>query len=257
MSSRSSVPGSQRNRWPILIVISVLFVAAIVVWLQVLKPPEAEEAGCNEPGEVVETTTSGVRTTSSTTQSAGATDTAGTAVSTPTTSATSTSPTIVTKLGTFVEPEDLADTRPADPARIALRVYNASTVTGQAKTVTDELRSAGFAAIGQQANDPLYPASDLRCFGEIRYGFAGAAAARTVLLVAPCMQLVVDERQDDSVDLALGKLYELQSVSDEVRDQLAEISHASAPPPVIEGREVEVRDTPPIPPLPDRSHCPA
>ena len=100
-----------------------------------------------------------------------------------------------------------------------LRVYNSSTVRGQAKAVTDELRAAGFESILDGANDPLYPAADLRCVAQIRFGPAGAAAARTVLLVAPCAQLVVDSRVDDSVDLALGGRYIYDSVSQEVRDR--------------------------------------
>src|SRR5690606_34214973 len=98
---------------------------------------------------------------------------------------------------------------------------------GQAKTVTDELRAAGFGAIGQQQNDPLYPAADLRCYGEIRYGYAGLAEARTTLIVAPCAQLVLDDRLDNSVDLALGRLYQLTPITDEITKQLADIKNAS------------------------------
>ena len=103
---------------------------------------------------------------------------------------------------------------------MALTVYNASSVRGQAKAVTDELRAAGFESIRASSNDPLYPAADLQCVAQIRYGEAGAAAARTVLLIAPCAQLVLDSRVDDSVDLALGGRYLYGSVSDDVKAQL-------------------------------------
>jgi hypothetical protein len=159
-------------------------------------------------------------------------------------------------LGTFTDPNVLAATRPADPSQIPLRVLNASDVTGQAKTVTDELRDAGFTAIGQQHNDPLYPAWDLRCYGEIRYGWAGLAEARTVLIIAPCAQLVRDDRSDNSVDLALGKLYQVEPITAAVRKELTRIKDESAPPPVIEGQTVSVRPVPTIPPLPSRSGCP-
>lgn len=162
-----------------------------------------------------------------------------------------------TSLGSFTDPNTLAATRPADPSQIPLRVLNASTVTGQAKTVTDELRDAGFTAIGQQGNDPLYPASDLHCYGEIRYGWAGLAEARTVLIIAPCAQLVRDERSDNSVDLALGALYKVQPISKSVRDELTQIKNAAAPPPVIEGQTISVRPVPTIPPLPSRAGCPS
>lgn len=232
----------------------LLLIGSIIVWANVLKPPEAEATGCNEPGVVEEEPTDS--------DEASGTDTGDTAATTspaPTTSATDDTDTtteISTTLGEFTDPNVLAGIRPADPSGIPLRVLNASTVTGQAKTVTDEFRSAGFAAIRVQDNDPLYPASDLRCYGEIRYGYAGLAEARTVLLVEPCAQLVRDDRLDNSVELALGKLYQVRAIDDDVREQLTVIRNASAPPAVIEGQTVSVRPLPEIPALPDRSHCP-
>jgi hypothetical protein len=68
---------------------------------------------------------------------------------------------------------------------------------------------------------------------------------------------VLDDRLDNSVDLALGQLYQVNPITDAVRDQLTEIKNASAPPPVIEGQTISVRSLPAIPPLPDRSACPA
>ncbi|HET8589466.1 MAG TPA: LytR C-terminal domain-containing protein [Nakamurella sp.] len=255
----------RRRRWPMLLVMVALLAGVIVVWAQVLKPAPAEEAGCNEPGpaptsRAVTRSTSSTTNTSSTSTGTGTstgTRTSGTGSTSTATTSTTASSRITTTLGTFTDPNTLAATRPADPSQVPLRVLNASDVTGQAKTVTDELRSAGFASILQQANDPLYPAWDLRCYGEIRYGLAGLAEARTVLIVAPCAQLVQDDRADNSVDLALGKRYEVEPISDAIRDQLTKIKNASAPPPVIEGQTVSIRPLPSIPPLPDRSGCPA
>ncbi len=251
-----------------LVVIVVLLVGAIVVWTQILKPAPPLATGCNEPGpaptsesanssdtaaagttsaqQSVQSTAS-VSTTGSATESTGSTGSAG---------STGPSTSVSTTLGTFVDPNVLAATRPADPSTVPVRVLNASDVTGQAKTVTDELRRAGFSSILQQANDPLYPAWDLRCYGEIRYGYAGLAEARAVLMVAPCAQLVRDDRQDNSVDLSLGKLYQVKPISKKVLGELTAIKNAAAPPPVIEGQTVSVRSTHPIPPLPDRSNCP-
>jgi hypothetical protein len=234
VSQESAPPYRRRTRWPVLVIVGVLLIGGFIVWMQVFKPVAAAESGCNQPG-AVPTAAGGTATTRAS----------------ATTSAASTT------LGTFAAPDSLADTRPADPGSVPLRVLNASTITGQAKTVTDELRAAGFSEIGQQANDPLYPAADLRCYGEIRYGYAGLAEARTTLIVAPCSQLVLDDRLDNSVDLALGQLYQVNPITDAVRDQLTEIKNASAPPPVIEGQTVSVRSLPAIPPLPDRSGCPA
>lgn len=250
----------RRTRWPLAVVMVLLLVASIIVWANVLKPPPAEATGCNEPGVLMpdedETTTdedaaSAVTGTTSDATGPDATDADPTA---GTTTATTTE--ISTTLGEFTDPNVLTGIRPADPTGIPLRVLNASTVTGQAKTVTDEMRAAGFTSIRLQDNDPLYPAHDLRCYGEIRYGYAGLAEARTVLLVEPCAQLVRDDRLDNSVDLSLGRLYQVRPVADEVRAQLVEIRNASAPPAVIEGQTVSVRPLPEIPPLPDRSHCP-
>jgi hypothetical protein len=245
-----------------LLVMAMLLAGGIVVWAQALKPAPAQEAGCNEPGPAPSSLTTSSRTSGTATGTRTSGRTSGgrgaTGTSTGSTSARSTeSSRITTTLGTFTDPNTLAATRPADPSQVPLRVLNASDVTGQAKTVTDELRSAGFASIQQQANDPLYPAWDLRCYGEIRYGLAGLAEARTVLIVAPCAQLVQDDRADNSVDLALGKRYQVEPISDAVRAQLTAIKNASAPPPVIEGQTVSIRPLPSIPPLPDRSGCPA
>jgi hypothetical protein len=157
---------------------------------------------------------------------------------------------ILTTLGGYTDHESLAAVRPANPSTVLLRVYNSSSVRGQAKAVTDELRAAGFESILDGANDPLYPAADLRCVAQIRFGQAGAAAARTVLLVAPCAQLVVDGRVDDSVDLALGGRYIYDSVSQQTRDELKAISDAATPPAVIEGQTAAAKPLPPIPPLP-------
>jgi hypothetical protein len=177
-----------------------------------------------------------------------------TAAATASAAAPATTAQIVTSLGAYADHESLAAVRPANPSTIALRVYNSSSTRGQAKAVTDELRAAGFESILGGANDPLYPAADLRCVAQIRFGPAGAAAARTVLLVAPCAQLVVDTRVDDSVDLSLGARYIYDSVSDEVRSELKAIQDAATPPAVIEGQTAAAKPLPPIPPLP-QANC--
>lgn len=235
MSLDSAPQYRHRTRWPIIAIVAVLLISGIIVWSQALKPVSAAESGCNQPGSLPVTS---------------AASATGTAKAAPTT------PIITTTLGSFTEPGALASYRPADPSNVPLRVLNASTVAGQARTVTDELRSAGFSEIGQQANDPLYPAMDLNCFGEIRYGYAGLAEARTTLIVAPCAQLVLDGRADNSVDLSLGRLFQVTPISKALKAELAAIKNASAPPPVIEGQTLSVRSLPPIPPLPDRTGCP-
>ena len=99
-----------------------------------------------------------------------------------------------------VEPAALSDTR--------VRVLNANGQSGQAGAVAAQLAELGFQPAGADAtgNDPVY-AQDLECHGQIRYGEAGQANARSLSLAAPCMQFVSDGRDDASVDLVLGTIF--------------------------------------------------
>jgi len=251
--SPDSAPDRYRRRryWPALTVIAVLLVGAVIVWFPSLRPNPENSSACNAPGPAPATTAPTTRSVSAEASSPGASETAA---ATASAAAPATTAQIVTSLGAYADHESLAAVRPANPSTIALRVYNSSSTRGQAKAVTDELRAAGFESILGGANDPLYPAADLRCVAQIRFGPAGAAAARTVLLVAPCAQLVVDTRVDDSVDLSLGARYIYDSVSDEVRSELKAIQDAATPPAVIEGQTAAAKPLPPIPPLP-QANC--
>lgn len=258
----------RRRRWPITIVLLVLFVAAGIVWFQVLKPPPAQATGCNQPGPAP---TSSSQTTRSVPSGSGASSagsasrsstakTSGSA-SGPATASSSTSsatPTVTTTLGKFVSHNTLVATRPATPRNIALQVYNASEVRGMARTVTADLQNAGFESIKKAADDVLYPGQDLICQEMIRFGPAGAAQARTVLIVAPCAQLVEDNRIDESVDLAIGKLYDYQPATKEMIAQLKALNDAANAPAVIEGQTVSfTRPLASIPPLPQADCNPA
>ncbi|MEP6560810.1 MAG: LytR C-terminal domain-containing protein [Nakamurella sp.] len=258
--SPDSAPDRYRRRryWPALVMIGVLLIAAAVVWFPSLRPNPANSSACNVPGPAPATTALTTRSvavdpTAVTDPSAAAASPEAAAATTTATTAATTAQ-INTSLGAYADHESLAAVRPADPSTVMLRVYNSSTVRGQAKAVTDELRAAGFESIMDGANDPLYPAADLRCVAQIRFGPAGAAAARTALLVAPCAQLVVDSRIDDSIDLALGGRYIYDSVSQDVLDQLKAIRDAATPPAVIEGQTAAAKPLAPIPPLP-QANC--
>lgn len=239
----------RRRRWPILALVVVLLVGAGVIWFQILKPTPALATGCNEPGPVTTTSsTSRSRASASETGSA-ASDTAAAAPTTPTTPSPS-SAAVSTALGQYVDTATLASTRPANPQTIALQVFNASQTVGLAGTVTKDLRDSGFASIRDASNDVLYPAYDLNCYAQIRFGAAGVSQARTVLMVAPCAQLVMDNRIDASVDLSLGSLYRFDGTGPDVRAQLQQIIDESAPPPVVEGQTAAARPQGAIPPLP-------
>jgi hypothetical protein len=106
--------------------------------------------------------------------------------------------------GTVESRSALDSTQAAAPANTAVRVLNGAGQRGSAQLAAVELGELGLPEAGQPDNDPLYPAQDLSCVGQIRYGPDGASAARTLSLVVPCAELVDDGRQGAAVDLALG-----------------------------------------------------
>jgi hypothetical protein len=100
--------------------------------------------------------------------------------------------------------DGLDEVSPAPPQQVRVQVLNASGERGEAAIVGGGLSELGFAPTGRPANDPVHPAFDLLCYGEIRFGVAGETAARTLSLALPCAELVRDARPDSMVDLALG-----------------------------------------------------
>ncbi|MGN0101071.1 envelope integrity protein Cei [Dietzia sp. CH92] len=102
----------------------------------------------------------------------------------------------------------LDEVAPALLGETRVRVLNANGQSGQAGAVAAELAERGFQPAGSDAigNDPVYGQA-LECHGQIRYGEAGQATARSLSLAAPCMQLITDGRTDETVDLALGTTF--------------------------------------------------
>jgi hypothetical protein len=94
---------------------------------------------------------------------------------------------------------------PAQPQAARVQVLNAGGQTGLATQVTAEVQQYGFVPAGPPADDPQYPQGNLTCEGQIRFGPAGASAARTLSLLVPCVELVHDNRPDGTVDLVLGQ----------------------------------------------------
>jgi hypothetical protein len=101
----------------------------------------------------------------------------------------------------------LDDASPLAPDKIAIKVLNASNTRGQGAITTGALRALGFTQVGEPQNDPAYENQVPRCRGQLRFGSSGASAARTVSLLAPCVELVRDNRTDASVDLAIGDTF--------------------------------------------------
>jgi hypothetical protein len=106
--------------------------------------------------------------------------------------------------GQHLGADSLDRVSPAPPRQVQVQVLNANGMGGVAAITGGRLSELGFAPTGTPANDPLHPALDLPCHGEIRFGVAGQAAARTLSLVMPCAELIRDVRPDSTVDLALG-----------------------------------------------------
>jgi hypothetical protein len=143
-------------------------------------------------------------------------------------SVTSCNPSPVPSAGT-VQSATALDGRPAAaPGDVRVSVLNAAGQRGQAQLAAVELGELGIQEGRPPDNDRLYPAQDLTCVGQIRYGSAGAAAARTMSLVLPCAELVQDGRGDPGVDLALGSDFREIDPPQPVTDALRALSRASA-----------------------------
>jgi hypothetical protein len=113
----------------------------------------------------------------------------------------------VPTLGKALPPDALDRTEPAAPSSALVRVLNASSQRGQAMLATETLRALGFTQIAEPDNDALY-GDKMTCRAQIRFGAQGTAAARTLSLVEPCAELIRDERQDATVDIALGNEFD-------------------------------------------------
>ncbi len=109
---------------------------------------------------------------------------------------------------------------PAPPQFTRVQVLNANGRLGEAAVIDGALAHLGFASTNTPANDPLHPDLDLRCYGEIRFGAAGQAAARTLSLAVPCAEFVRDVRPDSGIDLALGTRFIALQPNDAARTAL-------------------------------------
>lgn len=121
----------------------------------------------------------------------------------------------------------LDDVAPLPPSAITLRVRNASSTHGLAHRASSSLDELGFDKLAKPANDPAYEDHEPDCYGQIRYGREGKAAARTVSLVDPCLELVRTSRDDAEVDMVLGNDFRGIHVSEathKILDKLRERS---------------------------------
>jgi LytR cell envelope-related transcriptional attenuator len=191
---KRGLPFRRRNIWPAIIAAAVLALVTAVVWSVALNRPTDVQvaAACNPP-------------------SAPGGDAAA-----PT-------------LGQQVSRSAMADVAPAKLAATKIQVLNASGHGGQAADVSGALRDLGFAQ-PTAANDPVYAGTRLACQGQIRFGHNGKAGAAAVWLVAPCTELVQDNRTDDSVDLVVGTEFTALTHSDDIEAVLAGLRPDAAEP---------------------------
>jgi hypothetical protein len=126
-------------------------------------------------------------------------------------------------VGTALPYNALDNVAPIPPADVSVRVFNASTQRGVASQVSAQLTDQGF-KIAAMGNDPLYPKQDMNCRGQIRFGANGEAGARALSIVVPCTQLVRDDRQDASVDIAVGRNFSAVLPNSQARQAIQQLS---------------------------------
>lgn len=188
--------GAYRRRRPLpaIAIIVVLLISSLVVWVTLLAGSSGDSAAtdCNPP-------------------------------------ALSNSNSSAAQPGRPLIRDALDGVPPAPPKEVQVVVLNGASQGGAASLATVILRQLGFTQVAQPSNDPLYPDENLQCRGQIRFGRGGAAAARTLSIIEPCVQLVRDGRQDASVDLAIGSKFddlEPSAASRQVLDELAQLGSA-------------------------------
>ena len=131
-------------------------------------------------------------------------------------------------LGQPLEREALERTTPAPPNEAIIQVLNATSRRGRAGVVSESLRQLGFTETVVAKNDPLYGNLDMGCRAQIRFGPQGMATARTLSILEPCAELVRDNRQDATVDLAIGTMFDDLRPSADAKKILQQLAQWSA-----------------------------
>ncbi|MFP5022049.1 envelope integrity protein Cei [Pseudonocardia phyllosphaerae] len=113
---------------------------------------------------------------------------------------------------------------PAGVRDVRFQVLNAGGQRGEGNLVSAQLKDLQFAEAGTPGNDPAYPDGKLECAGQLRFGPSGAAAASTLSLALPCMELIRDERQSSAVDVVVGSGFTDVAPGRASRDVLDQLS---------------------------------
>ncbi|SDH14107.1 LytR cell envelope-related transcriptional attenuator [Lentzea fradiae] len=221
-ASGSFTPYKRRRPVPALVLFTLLLVSSVFVWVKVLGAASDVDAAirCNPPG--------------------GAT-TSATAEADPATAAPP-------PLGTVLEHDALDRTNPVPVSEVNFKVVNASTQRNHAKAVATMLSELGLKQAADPGNDAIYPAGDMACRGQIRFGAPGAQAARTLSLLEPCLELVRDARQDATVDVAIGKKFDEVKPNSDARKVLDQLAEWAAQQPEQQGGQVAAQAPPTLNP---------
>ncbi|HEX7306130.1 envelope integrity protein Cei [Lentzea sp.] len=224
-ASGSLTPYKRRRPVPALVLFAVLLVSSVFVWVKVLGSAGDVDAAirCNAPGGVTASVTAGA-------------DPAAPSTAPP------------PPLGTVLEHDALDRTTPVPVGEVNFKVVNASTQRNHAKTVATQLTELGLKQAADPGNDPIYPAGDMTCRGQLRFGAPGAQAARTLSLLEPCLELVRDDRQDATVDVAVGKKFDEVKPNGNARKVLDQLTEWAAQQPEQQGGQVAAATPPTLNP---------
>lgn len=195
----------RRKPIPAIIIVALLGVVAVVVWTKVIAKASDVDAAVACPPSSVSTATTAAKKAKAT-----------------------------ARPGTALPYDALDKIAPKPASAVRVRVYNASTARGAALQASNQLAQDGL-QVAAPANDPLYPKQDMKCTGQIRFGANGESAARTVSLLVPCTQLVRDNRQDASVDLAIGSDFTTVAPNNEAQQAMQQLAAWAAKHPTPKG----------------------
>lgn len=112
----------------------------------------------------------------------------------------------------------------AAPSDARFQVLNAGGQRGQANLVSAQLKDLEFNEANTPGNDPAFPDGDLDCIGQIRFGPDGEAAAATLSLALPCVEVIRDDRPGAVVDIVVGAAFTDVAPGRAARDALDQLA---------------------------------
>ncbi|MBP2369058.1 envelope integrity protein Cei [Pseudonocardia parietis] len=126
--------------------------------------------------------------------------------------------------GSEITRVDLDGVAAAAPNDARFQVLNAGGQRGQANLVAAQLKDFEFGEANTPGNDPAFPEGDLDCIGQMRFGADGEAAAATLSLALPCVELIRDDRPGAVVDVVVGTAFTDVAPSRTARDALDQLA---------------------------------